>query len=69
MNLGVGGKVWGRKHGRSGRNSAGIRQWKAQEAQMLRELRIETVLIAECRAGSLEIRMFNWISLGMTHRL
>ena len=28
------------------------------------ELRIETVLIAECKARSLEIRMFNWISLG-----
>lgn len=27
------------------------------------ELRIETVLIAECKARSLEIRMFNWISL------
>ena len=42
---------------------------KAQEAQMPKGLRIETVLIAKCKAGSFEIRMFNWISLGVTHHL
>lgn len=39
------------------------------KAQTPRGLRIETVLRAECRAESLETRMFNWISLGVTQCL
>lgn len=63
--------VGGRREGlgEECQSSAGIREWKALKDPNAERAQNRNVLITECKAGSLEMRMFNWISLGVTHCL